>query len=199
MLLRAQIFALALALASAAGGCGGDGTHGGDEHPPVVGECHGGGCIGTTVATPQPAPASGGGSALPGPTFGPAPVPEGTPLPGNVPPVPFGVENYAPGVPVPGSTAVPAEVILGGRTGLGVGGPLANPNTTGPGFGAIPQAGPGPGVGPGFNGTAATFQPGPVCPRTQPTDGAPCDPVANSFACTYGQRTCTCGMTWNCF
>lgn len=83
-------------------------------------------------------------------------------------------------------------------------GPLQNP-TTGPGFGVIPSSGPGPGIGPasgpggsGLYGGTPSPQLGPVCPALQPTPGAPCDPTANSFACTYGQRTCYCSSAWVC-
>lgn len=163
-----------LGLAALGGGCAGtDAQETESPPPPVLGECKGRGCVSTTVAIPQPGRSTGGGPAA--------------------------VREAAPNAELPGSTRAPAEITLGGHTGLGADGPLTNPNTTGPGYGAIPPGGPGPGAGPGYNGGAAPVQLGPVCPAEQPSPGAPCDPSANSFACTYGQVTCSCNMTWVCF
>lgn len=160
--------------------------------PPEVPECQGPGCVDSVQAIPQATPPERRPTGAPGAAFGPPPSPDAEP-------VPLGALRYRSGAPVPGSAPIPAETILGGDTGLGRGGHLSNPNTTGPGFGAIPEGGPGPGVGPSVNGRAATIQPGPVCPSTQPAAGSPCDPTANSFACTYGQTTCMCAMSWECF
>lgn len=187
MLTRIQALVSIFALAATAAGCGAAAGEPEEESPPppVLGDCTGRGCVDFTQAMPQAPPST----ATPGASSG---------SPGAEP-VPLGALRYPTGAPVPGSTPIPAETILGGNTGLGRGGHLANPNTTGPGFGAIPEAGPGPGVGPSFNGRAETIQPGPVCPSTQPAQGSPCDPTANSFACTYGQTTCMCTMSWECF
>ena len=66
----------------------------------------------------------------------------------------------------------------------------------------IPEAGPGPGIS-GITGAStpvgSSGELGPICPATQPTNGAPCDPIANSVPCAYGRVTCSCVGTWTCF
>lgn len=53
--------------------------------------------------------------------------------------------------------------------------------------------------GTGAREGAPTIWVGPTCPATEPTNGARCDPIANSVACGYGPRTCMCTMSWSCF
>jgi hypothetical protein len=69
--------------------------------------------------------------------------------------------------------------------------------------GTLPEAGAGPGLGTGSSGTRGTgpggTDMGPVCPGLAPTNGAPCDPVANSLPCTYSRLTCFCTSDWTCF
>jgi hypothetical protein len=50
------------------------------------------------------------------------------------------------------------------------------------------------GTGPGSTGEL-----GPVCPANAPTNGAPCDVVANSLPCAYARLTCFCVESWTCF
>ena len=67
----------------------------------------------------------------------------------------------------------------------------------------IPEAGPGPGIGPSTGGAGSAVggatEPGFVCPASAPTNGAPCDAVANSGACAYANLTCFCTTNWVCF
>ena len=68
--------------------------------------------------------------------------------------------------------------------------------------GTIPEAGAGPGIS-GITGAGtppgSAGELGPVCPATAPTNGAPCDTIANSVACAYGRVTCFCVGSWTCF
>jgi hypothetical protein len=67
---------------------------------------------------------------------------------------------------------------------------------------SLPETGPGPGIS-GVTGTGlppgSSGELGPVCPALQPTNGAPCDPIANSLPCAFSLITCTCVQTWVCF
>jgi hypothetical protein len=71
--------------------------------------------------------------------------------------------------------------------------------------GTLPEAGAGPGIsgttGSGTQGTGpgSTGELGPVCPALAPTNGAPCDTIANSLPCTYSRLTCFCVESWTCF
>jgi hypothetical protein len=66
----------------------------------------------------------------------------------------------------------------------------------------IPEAGPGPGIS-GITGAGlppgSAGELGPVCPALAPTNGAPCDPIANSLPCSYARLTCSCVGSWICF
>jgi hypothetical protein len=68
----------------------------------------------------------------------------------------------------------------------------------------FPETGPGPGIGPSTGaatrgtGPGSATEPIPVCPATAPTNGAPCDPIANSIGCDYARVTCFCTLNWLC-
>ena len=69
----------------------------------------------------------------------------------------------------------------------------------------LPEAGPGPGVGPSIGGSGTrgigpdnSNELGPVCPALAPTNGAPCDPTANILPCSYARLTCSCVTSWLC-
>lgn len=96
-------------------------------------------------------------------------------------------------------TASPAatnQPTVGVDAGMGV--PLPDAGTV---LTTIPEAGPGPGIGPSTSaGTAVggATEPGFVCPALTPSNGAPCDAVANSGACAYAALTCFCTTNWIC-
>jgi hypothetical protein len=106
------------------------------------------------------------------------------------------VHLCGPGVTVPaplGSNSSQADAGPGADAGVLEGGIQQQ---------AIPEAGPGPGIS-GITGAAtppgSSGELGPVCPVSQPTNGAPCDPVVNSVPCAYSVVTCSCVQTWVCF
>jgi hypothetical protein len=86
----------------------------------------------------------------------------------------------------------------GASTGTGTGiGPGPVPEAGVP-QGTLPEAGAGPGIGMGASGPPGTDVT-PVCPALAPTNGAPCDPVANSLPCAFARLTCFCTGAWTCF
>jgi hypothetical protein len=64
--------------------------------------------------------------------------------------------------------------------------------------GTLPEAGAGPGIS-GATGPGSSGELGPVCPALAPTNGAPCDTIANSLPCAYARITCFCVESWTCF